>query len=340
VSKKVTQSQVARLANVSIPTVSRILNRTAHVSPEVKQRVCDAAARLGFPMAADSRRVIAFLLSNRAITHPFHSEVMAGAEAHCTEHDYQMLFCTLHYSLRTPLRQLPTPRMLNQRGTIDGYILAGVNSESLLSVLGETGLPLSVFGTTVVGDNFGSFPTVCVDESCGAEEMTRYLQQELGHTAIWFVGNVRRPWFRRRYEAYCRAMQEKGLTPLLSEFDSDDEQQVGYLATKSILDRGEKVTAIFAANDRTAHGVYGILRDRGIQIGEAISVAGFNDTLEAMILHPTLTTVRVHAEQVGRRLAEMVLRQIDGAKGTNAVTVPTRLIKRESCRKLIELKTK
>jgi DNA-binding LacI/PurR family transcriptional regulator len=291
-------------------------------------------------MTADSRRVIAFLLSNRAITHPFHSEVMAGAEAYCTEHDYQMLFCTLHYSLRAPLRQLPTPRMLNQRGSIDGCILAGVNSESLLSVLGETGLPLSVFGTTVVEDNFGSFPTVRVDESGGAEEMTQYLHEELGHTAIWFVGNIRSPWLRRRYEAYRRAMQEKGLKPLLSEFDSEDEQQVGYLATKSILDCGEMVTAIFAANDRTAHGVYGILRDRGIQIGEGISVAGFNDTLEAMILHPTLTTVRVHAEQVGRRLAEMVLRQIAGADGSDEVTIPTRLIKRESCCKLAEMRTK
>jgi LacI family transcriptional regulator len=130
-------------------------------------------------------------------------------------------------------------------------------------------------------------------------------------------------------------MEAAGLQPLLGEFDSDDERQVGYLATKSILDKGDPVTAIFAGNDHIAQGVYDALRDRGLKVGEQISVAGFNDTFEAVVLHPALTTVRVHSEQIGRQLAELVLRQIEGrSPSPQTVTIPTRLIKRESCRPL------
>lgn len=336
--RKVTLRQVARTANVSIPTVSRVLNRSARVSPEIEKRVRDAAVRLGRAMnARDSSRVLAFLLGNRPITHPFHSEVMSGAEACCAERDYHMLFLTLRYPLRMRLTQLPMPRLLERRGTVAGLILAGVNSVSLVELLAKTGLPLAVFGTTVMEDGFGGYPIVNVDEAGGAIDMTRYLQS-LAHTAIRFVGNIRMPWLRRRYEAYRSTMEAAGLEPLLNEFDSEDERRVGYLTTKSALDGPGTSTAIFAGNDHIAHGVYDALRDRQIAVAEQMSVAGFNDTLEAVVLHPALTTVRVYAEQVGRQLAELALRQIEaGSPLPQTITIPTRLIKRESCMALTEL---
>jgi DNA-binding LacI/PurR family transcriptional regulator len=329
---KVTQRQIAKLANVSIPTVSRVLNQSAPVGQAIEKRVRDAAARLG--VAADNRpnhRVLAFLLGNRPITHPFHMEVIAGAEACCAEHDYHMLFFKLRYPLWTQLTQLPIPRLLERRGILDGFIVAGVNSTSMIELLAQTRLPISVFGSTIVEDDFAGYPIVRVDEIGGSQDMTRYLLS-LGHTAIWFVGNTRMPWVRRRYEAYCSVMEATGLQPSLSQFDSEDERRVGYLATKQALDQQGPATAIFAANDNTARGVYDALRDRGIGVGEQISVVGFNDTLEAVILHPALTTVRVHAEQVGRQLAELVLSQIkSGSTAPKTITIPTRLIKRESC---------
>lgn len=330
--RKVSQRQIARLANVSIPTVSRVLNKSAPVGEAIEKRVREAAARLG--VSVDHRnhhRVLGFLLGNRSIAHPFHSEVMSGAEACCAEHDYQMLFFSLRYPLRMRLTQLPIPRMLERRGILDGFIVAGVNSASLVDLLTQTGLPLSVFGTTIVDDGFEGHPIVRVDESGGAQDMTRYLLS-LGHTEIAFVGNTRVPWVRRRFEAYRAVMGSLGLHAGLSEFDSDDERRVGYLATKQALDQQGGVTALFAANDNTARGVYDALRDRGISVGEQISVVGFNDTLEAVILHPALTTVRVHAEQIGRQLAELVLSQIaSGLSAPKTITIPTRLIKRESC---------
>jgi DNA-binding LacI/PurR family transcriptional regulator len=332
VAKKVTLRQIARVANVSIPTVSRVLNRSTKVTPGIEKRVLEAARRLGLDTnGRERRRVVAFLLSNRPITHPFHSEVMSGAEAYCTEHDYQMLFSTLRYPLHVQLSQLPIPRLLERPGTVDGFIVAGVNTSRFIELLAQTRLPVAVYGDTLMDGAVEGVPVVRIDETGGATDETRYLQG-LGHTAIAFVGNTRLPWIHRRYDAYSAAMKASGLEPLLFEFDSEDERQVGYVAAKSLLDRPERVTAIVTGNDHIAHGVYDALRDRQVKIGEEISVTGFNDTLEAIILHPTLTTVRVHSEQVGRKLAELVLAQIEGELPVpRDIVIPTRLIKRESC---------
>jgi DNA-binding LacI/PurR family transcriptional regulator len=329
--KRPTQRQIARLANVSIPTVSRVLNRSAVVSPAIEKRVRDAAARLGLSAATPpNHRVLAFLLGNRPITHPFHSEVMSGAEAFCAEHDYHMLFFTVRYPLRIRLTQLPVPRLLERRGSLDGFVIAGVNSASMVDLLAQARLPIAVFGSTILDDDLDHYPTVLVDETGGAQDITRYLL-ELGHTRITFVGNTREPWFRRRFEAYRSVMEAAGLQSVLSEFDSDDERRVGYLATKQLLDSQNRATAVFAGNDKIAHGVYDALRDRGIRVGDQISVVGFNDTLEAVVLHPALTTVRVHAEQVGRQLAELALTQIEaGVMTAKTITIPTRIIRRES----------
>ncbi len=114
--------------------------------------------------------------------------------------------------------------------------------------------------------------------------------------------------------------------------EASDEQQVGYLATRSILAARPWPTAIASGNDRVAHGVYEALRDFGISPGREISVAGFNDTLEAVILHPTLTTVRVFPEQIGRKLAEQIISRIENADtAPERVVIPTQLIRRESC---------
>jgi LacI family transcriptional regulator len=330
-AKRVTLRQIAEAAKVSIPTVSRVLSRSARVNPEIVKRVHDSAALLGLDLTTrERRRIIAFLLSNRPVTHPFHSEVMSGAEAYCAEHEYQMLFSTLRYPLHARLSQLPISSLLERPSKVDGLIVAGVNTASAIEMLAFTGLPLAVYGDTVM-DGLSGISNVRVDEVGGASEVTRYLLG-LGHTAIAFVGNTRLPWLSRRFEAYRRTMEAAGVAPSLGEFDSEDERQVGYVATRSILDRAESVTAIFAGNDHIAQGVYEALRDHGIKVGEQISVVGFNDTMEAVVLHPTLTTVRVYAEQIGRQLAELVLRQIESsAMRPRTITIPTRIIKRESC---------
>jgi DNA-binding LacI/PurR family transcriptional regulator len=132
-------------------------------------------------------------------------------------------------------------------------------------------------------------------------------------------------------------MEKSGNEAQVVSMESDEEHQVGYVGAKTILDNPGHagLTAIAAGNDRVAHGVYEALRDLNLTTGRDVSVTGFNDTLEAVILHPTLTTMRVFAEQVGRRLAEQVIARIEGNAGVSqAISVPTQLVRRDSCLRL------
>src|SRR5215467_3281799 len=96
VGKKAKLVDLARAAGVSVSTVSRVATGSARVSPEVTDRIRRAAQRLG----ADFRKskVIAFLLSNRNVLHPFHSHILLGAELHSAASGWNMLFMTFRYS--------------------------------------------------------------------------------------------------------------------------------------------------------------------------------------------------------------------------------------------------
>lgn len=333
--KRTTYQQVADLAKVSLATVSRVANGSARVSPEIQQRVKEAATKLGIDLYRQSKaNVIAFLLCNRDLLHPFHSRVLVGAEAYCAAHNYNMLFMSFRYVPTVPWREVYLPPILQRRDIVRAIIVAGVNSQNFLDLLDHKAIAFTILGNNVVGPwQPEKYSVVWFDDIQGGYEATRYLQS-LGHRDIWFVGNYRLPWFARRYEGYRRRMEEVGLTPQQAGIESGSEQEVGYLATKSILVQKKPVTAIFTGSDSAAEGTYRALRDFGLRASEDVSVVGFND-IEAALLHPPLTTVRVFSEQVGQHLAELLLRGLMHPElPPQHFTIPTQLLKRESCRSL------
>jgi len=323
---------VALAAGVSLATVSRIANGSARVSPEIQQRVREAAARLGVDLHRQSKaRVIAFLLCNRDVLHPFHSRVLVGAEGYLAARDYSMLFMSVRYSPNVPWNEIYLPPVLQRRDVVRALIVAGANSQNFVDLLDHRAIPFVVSGNNFFGPwNAELHDAVYFDDIAGGYEATRYLLS-LGHREIWFVGNSRLPWFARRMEGYCRAMEEATLSPLQAGIDSGNEQEVGYLATKSILARNKPLTAILTGSDSAAEGTCRALRDAGLNIPNDISVVGFND-IEAALLHPPLTTVRVFPEQVGQHLAELLLNRLKQPDlPPQHFMIPTQLIKRESC---------
>ncbi|MFB3920886.1 MAG: LacI family DNA-binding transcriptional regulator [Terriglobia bacterium] len=334
--RKQTFQQVADLAKVSLATVSRVANGSARVSPPILQRVREAAAKLGVDLYRQGKaNVIAFLLCNRDLLHPFHSRVLVAAEAYCAAHNYNMLFLSFRYPPNIPWREVYAPPILQRRDVVRAVIVAGVNSQNFIDVLHHKGIPFAILGNNLIGSwHPEKCDVVWFDDIQGGYEATRFLQS-LGHHDIWFVGNSRLPWFARRFDGYRMRMEEAGLTPQQAGIDSGDEQEVGYLATKSILVQKKPVTAIFTGSDPAADGTYRALRDFGLRAPEDISVVGYND-IEAPMLHPALTTVRVFPEQIGQRLAEAVLNRLtDPDLPPQQFTIPTQLVKRDSCRDIV-----
>jgi DNA-binding LacI/PurR family transcriptional regulator len=276
-------------------------------------------------------KIIAFLLSNRGVLHPFHSAVLMGAEAFCAEHDYALLFLPFQYQT-TNTYELKLPEILGDRNIVSGVIAAGTNSEALLDLLSESGIPWVALGNNILGKRHEQLiSAVYFDDIGGTHELTRYLIS-LGHRHIAFVGNLKLPWYARRHAGYLTAMEDAGLPPSTSELGYKEGEEMGYLGGKTVLQQASRPTAIIAGDDAAARGVYKAARDMGLRIPDDLSVAGFNDTLEASALHPALTSVRVFTDELGKQLAEMLLKLIPNPNlESQSLTLPTQLVRRESC---------
>lgn len=325
---------VADSAGVSLATAYRVASGRARVSLEIQRRVRDAAQKVGVELDRKNKpNVLAFLLSNREMLHPFHSRILVGAEAACTARGWDMFFQLFRYQANVPWKELHLPHILQRRDMVRAVILAGTNSPNLLDRLQHREIPFAVLGNNVLSDGKQrQLDAVFSDDIQGAYEMTRYLQS-LKHRNIWFVGNIAEPWSERCFHGYERAMKEMGLPSRANTMELDNEKEVGYLGTKSLLGRDEIVTAIVGATDETAQGIYKALKEQGLQIPEDISVAGCNDTFGSL-LNPALTTIREFPEQLGRRMVELVLNRIDQPdRAPQQVTIPIELVKRESCDK-------
>lgn len=331
--EKVGLREIASAAGVSVATASRVLSGNNRVAPEIQKAVWEEAKKLGIdPSQRNKTKSLAFLLCNRAMLHAFHSRILSGAEAHCAAHGWEMVFLSFKYSPQVPWTELHLPKVVQRHDLIRAVILAGTNSTNLIELLENKGIPFVVLGNNVIGEQkvLDQSDVVFADDIQGGHDATKYLIG-LGHRHIWFVGNTRLPWFARCFEGYRRAMHEAGLAPRESSTDSEDETESGYLGTKSLLAQDEYVTAILAGNDPTAHGVYKALRDKGLSVPEDISVAGCDDTVGTW-LYPALSTTREFPEQLGKQLVELVLNRIAKPdQGPQRVTVPTELIKRDSC---------
>jgi len=330
--KSVSFQDVARLAKVSTATVSRVARGNASVDGEMERRIRDAAEKLGLSLE-DSRHhrlsTVAFLLCNRDVHHTFQSLVLLGAEAYCAANERELLFISFRYPITAPLSQLHLPGAFQRLDLVRGVVLSGTNSAPMLELLRSRKIPFAVLGNNVIGEwTPDEYQCVFSDDVQGAFDLTNHLISQ-GHRDIWFFGDLSMPWYTRCAQGYRSAMSQANLEPRSSELHAGDEE-LGYLAMRSVLSRKEPVTAVFAGSDQIARGVYEALRQSNRDIPGDVSVAGFNDT-EGALFDPPLTSVREFPEQLGQHLAELTMRSLKDPLGPRKqITIPTRLVARQS----------
>lgn len=331
-AKKTTLHSLAQAAKVSPATVSRIVAGNPTVDPEIRMHVRKVAEKLGIDLEERRKgrsRIIAFLLANRDVLHNFQARVLLGAEAHCSQHNWELLFMSFHYSPDLPADVLYLPQLLSAETHARAVILGGSNSPNLFQALRFRGIPFAVLGNNVIGDWKPEHCDVAYsDDVTGARDATMHLIAK-GHERIGFIGNRQLPWFKRCEQGYLRAMQEARLEPTSYDFRSDGTQ-LGYLAAKSLFIRKHRLTGIVAGSDQVAAGVYSALRELDIRIPDDVSVVGINDT-QGSFLSPELTSVREFPEELGRHLAEFVIKRIQAPlHPPQELTIPTHLVHRAS----------
>jgi DNA-binding LacI/PurR family transcriptional regulator len=306
---------VAQVAGVSLGTASRVLNNRRGVDPELVRKVNEAAHSLSYVRSATARRasrdtapVITFVLSNRDFLHPVHARLLQGAEEFCEENGYFVVFKKFDYSPDASPADLKLPAALRQHGIADCLILAGTNYPNLIETTHRTRVPYILFGNNLVSATpHDPFDQVRSDDIHGSKDAVHYLAR-LGHKRICFIGDISHRWYADRYQAYLEAMHEAGLEPLAQTVAlSPDNFSNGFACAEAILRRGVPITAVFAAGDDVAFGVWEQLRKAGLRVPDDVSLVGFGDLPGANLMIPPLTTVRQPCLDIGRQLARMAI---------------------------------
>jgi DNA-binding LacI/PurR family transcriptional regulator len=340
----VTIRDVARRAGVAVGTVSRVLNNQPDVNLELRERVHCALKELDYRpnaraqvFARNSSPVVSFILSNRDFLHPFHSHVLQGVEEYCEESGFFVIYTRFRYSPNTSPNEMQFPSVLQSHGIADCVILAGANFANFTESLDKRGLHYVLLVNNFVSDEKREpFDQVRFDDFSGALEATRYLIG-LGHRNILFIGETAVPWYRNRHQGYCKAMQEAGLEPLAQTLGLNDDRFLqGMSSIRLILEQNRRITAVLAGNDDIAHGAWEGLQKTGLEVPRDVSLIGFDDQHGLGRLQ-SLTSVRVEATEVGRQLAKMAITKIR-SKGQRLpeVLLPATLVKRETCRPLLQ----
>jgi DNA-binding LacI/PurR family transcriptional regulator len=329
-----TIDDVARKAGVSIATVSRVLNQTTPVAAKTVEHVQSAIESLNYqPQAAArilaSRRTNTIGLLLPEISGHFFFPMILGVESGAHENGYNLLIHSAFAPEKTTRGQIPLS--LGEHNT-DGLILFAhsLDGEELRR-LNYLGLPMVLLHQSPPEGL--SIPNVTFENKNGARKIVDHLIDAHGCRRIAFLAGPEDHedsyW---REMGYLEALHAHNLKynpdlKIKGFFNAEKAKE----SVKRLIDSGIAVDAIFAADDESASGAMMALRDAGMHIPKDIAVVGFDDTLLASHLTPTLTTVHAPIEDAGRQAVRQLVLLIDG-KATDPVTLlQTELVIRQSC---------
>lgn len=325
---RVTIRRVAELAGVSIATVSRVANGHADVSAPTRATVQRVIREHGY-QATRSRAASSGLVGvTLPVIHPtYFSELLSGIAEALGEHGLRAVLCPTGHS---HAREMSLLDWLTN-GETDGAILVlPEETGTELAAQARQGFPFVVVDP--LGQVPEGIPVVCAAHSSGATLATHHLL-DLGHRRIGVVGGPR-GWTatEERLRGFQAAMARAGMLadPALIQY-SNFRVDGGLQSAQDLLNLAEPPTAIFAFSDRMAMGVIQAAAAAGLRVPADLSVVGFDDTADALIGVPPLTTVRQPLAEMGRTAVSILLRQIESRRvEALRVELETRLIVRES----------
>jgi len=219
---------------------------------------------------------------------------------------------------------------------VDGLVLAGTIYPNFVRLIQSHRVPYVMFGNNLFGPmHMLKYDQVGFDGKSAEFEATQHVIGQ-GHREILFVAEGNFPWFRRRYDGFCRAMKSAGLDPLFLNLSggggSGDHTE---WATRQILEMKPRPTSIMAGNDEIAYGLWRFFRKLGVNLPDDISLVGFDDRDVAMLMDPPLTTVRVQKEAIGETLMKMLMEKLhQPAKKFAKQMIPTQLVVRGTVKHL------
>ena len=303
-----TMRDVAKVAGVSLGTVSHVLSRAHYVRPETQARVESAIEELGFrpnrvARALVRRRTNAIGVVLPDIANPFFAELARGAEDVLSEADYAAMLGNSDNDAVKERRYLAS---LGERG-VDGLIVALAAASHADDLRGLAARIPTVSVDRVVSGWLGD--SVVGDNRAGMGLAVRHLTG-LGHRRLALInGDTRLSTASERRLGFRKAIIAEAITDV-SYSDGVFTFESGYEQALVFLNRADRPTAICAANDLLALAVLAAAGDRGCRVPDELSVVGYDDIAYAKLASPSLTTVRQPAYDMGAAAARMLLERL------------------------------
>ncbi|MBC7320512.1 LacI family DNA-binding transcriptional regulator [bacterium] len=329
---KVSIIDVAQKAGVSPATVSRVLNKTARVSPELTKKVLSAVNELNYvpdPFAhgLKTKRTKSIGLIISDITNPFFPELARGVEDYVSSVGYSLILCNTDAKVENEKRYVEL--LLNKR--IDGLMFTSLRvGEDVIKSLLSDGVPCVLVGRKP--ENIEGLIYVVTDNYKGGCIAGEYLFK-LGHKRFVHVsGPLDNSAGRERLAGFIDALKKhkvKGKN--IKVIEGDFTMEGGYRSAREILRLNPLPTAIFFANDAMAIGALQRFWEEKISIPDVFSIVGFDNIKVSSLVSPPLTTISQEIYKIGQLSARELIKIIEGEKGEPIVLEP-KLIERRSCR--------
>lgn len=328
-------ADVARHANVSISTVSRVINqRRDLVNEKTRARVEAAIRELGYQPNAFARglmlrrsEIVGLMLPD--LHGEFYSEIIRGANAQARDLGYNLVVSSAHSADESHALL----RAAQQRSILDGLaVMVSDITDTIQQVLAGFRLPFVVLDGDIDGLPHDS---VRINQRAGATALVRHVVQRCGARRLIFVGGPETNVDTRERLAACReVLAQAGLRLEARDvYHLDYEFDTAYrLAQQSARNWSGPHTCVFAANDEMASGIVAAAVAAGLSVPRDLAVVGFDDTRVARMTRPALTTVRVPMSRMGAEAVRLLCQRIAAPdRPPTRIDLEPELMVRESC---------
>lgn len=314
-----TLKDVARRANLSPTTVSRVLNNRGYISEKTRKLVYDTIEEMNYHPSKIARTLLSKKSNLFAVivpdsSNPFFCELVTAIEHRCQQLNYRLILCN---SFDTYERESNHLKVLQEQN-VDGLIACShiLDSESYHNV----GFPVVSFDKDY---NNPSIPIVCSDNFAGGQLAAAHLYERGCRRLLHFSGPLEDPSLLghgrfRGFKAFC---DEHGVE--YENFATENHFSCEYyydFVRRSAGDSIDRFDGAFCSNDLIAFALYRLLREKGIDVPSKFKIVGFDNTSFTRTLLPRLTTVAQDIPLIAETLVDKLMQMQDGNPAANAVT--------------------
>jgi Transcriptional regulators len=331
---------IAELLGISPSTVSLVLNNKPGISQKTRQRVFDAISEMGYdtnflskPALNNNKsiRLIVYKKHGKVVSDtPFFAELLEAIESEARKNGYNLVFSYVNENEN----KVDVLRIIKEHPLDGVLVLATEMSNEEISAFSKIDSPVLVLDNYFQSEKLD---TVVINNVQGAYEAVNYLIS-CGHKKIGYLhSSIRINNFSERYDGYIKALGDNGFkaeNDYIWELESTLDG--AYRDARELLAKNKNLpTAFFADNDIIALGAMKAFREAGYAIPEDISIIGFDDMPFCEMAEPSLTTIKVFKQAMGRHAVKRLIENIEvKSSGYIKIEIGTELVKRKSVKKL------